>query len=137
VNERQLHLFRSSRQRGLRLPQPREEETHRAVAKLLRRWKNPGWLANHFPAGELRDKATAGKLKGMGLVPGWADFVLIGPDGRHYWLELKRGSAPLSEAQKEFRDGMWERGVAYAVARSLDEAISVLSDWGAIRVRLS
>lgn len=134
---RQLSLFRSKRQRGVAAPLPLEVKTHMALAKTLRLGLRPGWLCNHFPAGELRDKTTAGKLKGMGLVPGWADFVLIDSRGVHHWLELKRGKAPLSEAQVAFRDEMWKRRVPYAVARSYDEAIEILCGWGAIRVRLA
>ena len=108
---RQLHLFKGKRQRGMMAPLPLEAKTHMALAKTLRIGLKPGWLANHFPAGELRDKVTAARLKGMGLKPGWADFILIDQHGRHYWLELKRGKAPLSEAQKEFHVEMVARGV--------------------------
>lgn len=132
----QLEMFPKAKFRR-RSPEPMEQETHRELAKTLRRWSNPGWLSNHFPAGELRPKATAGKLKGMGLVPGWADFILIDPRGQHYWLELKRGGAPLNDAQVIFRDQMWERGVPYEVARSLGEALEILARWGAIRVKVS
>ena len=31
------------------------------------------------------------------------------PDGRHYWLELKRAKAPLSEAQERFRQELVDR----------------------------
>lgn len=137
MNERQLHLFKSKRQRGVALPLPLENKTHMALAKTFKVGLKPGWMSQHIPLGELRDPITAARLKGMGTKPGWADFVLIDGQGRHYYLELKRGKAPLSEAQKQFRDDMYERGVPYAVARSYEEAISVLSDWGAIRVRLS
>jgi hypothetical protein len=39
----------------------------------------------------LRDAATAGKLKAMGLQPGWPDILLVNPSGRLHALELKRG----------------------------------------------
>ena len=61
------------------------------------------------------------------------DFLLIGPDGRHYWLELKRGPAPLSEAQERFRRELVERTVVHGVARSFEDAVAWLRDWGVLR----
>ena len=49
----------------------------------------------------------------MGVRPGVFDFLLIGPDGRHHWLELKRGGAPLSAAQERFRRELVERDVTH------------------------
>jgi len=134
---RQLSLLKGKRQKGELLPLAREFKTHVALAKALAVGLNPGWLANHFPAGELRDKATAGKLKAMGLKPGWPDFVLIDPVGTHYWLELKRGKAPLSEAQAAFGEAMLKRLVPWAVARSFDEAVTILTGWGALRLQVT
>ena len=42
------------------------------------------------------------------------------PDGRHYWLELKRAKAPLSEAQERFRQELVDRTVVHGIARSFD-----------------
>ena len=78
-------------------------------------------------------KATAALLQRMGVRPGLFDFLLIGPDGRHFWLELKRGRAPLSEAQERFRQELVERSVVHGVARSFDEAVACLREWDVLR----
>jgi hypothetical protein len=133
----QLHLFKSRRQVGERAPLPLERNSHIAVADALRVGCEPGWLWTHFPAGEYRSEQTGALLKRMGLQRGWPDFLLIGPDGDHCWLELKRGKAPLTWEQKAFRDEMQIRGVEWALARSFDEAIEALRVWGALRLTVS
>jgi hypothetical protein len=103
-----------------------------AVADALRVACASGWLWTHFPAGELRHPAVAGQLKAMGLNPGWPDIMLLSPLGLFHALELKNGNKPLSTAQEAFRDACVARRVPWAVARSVDEALRVLTRWGAI-----
>ena len=55
------------------------------------------------------------------------------PDGRHYWLELKRAKAPLSEAQERFRQELVDRTVVHGIARSFDDAVACLRDWSVLR----
>jgi uncharacterized protein (DUF58 family) len=71
-----------------------------AIADSLARGAAPGWIWTHFPAGEKRSEKTAALLKRMGVKPGFSDFLLISPNGRHHWLEIKRGLMPLSEHQE-------------------------------------
>jgi hypothetical protein len=118
-------------------PLPKEHRTTAAVADALRVAAAPGWMWSHFPAGELRDDVTGAKLKRMGLKRGWSDFVLIGPDGVHHWLELKRGKASLLVEQEAFAQQLLQRGVPWKLARSFDEAIAVLTGWGAIRLTVA
>jgi hypothetical protein len=129
----QLSLFASSRQRGRKPPRAYEFAVHCLVADTLARWAEPGWDWTHFPAGELRDRVTASRLKRMGLKPGWPDFVLLDPEGRFHGLELKRKGNTLTEAQVAFLDRSRARGTAYEVAWSAREAIDILKLWGAVR----
>jgi hypothetical protein len=142
----QLSLFKGKRQRGVKPPPALEFKTHCMVADALRIGAMPGWQWTHFPAGEARpsfvDKKgrrvspAADRLKRMGLMPGWPDFVLVSPAGRFFGLELKRGKAPLTDDQEAFRKWCGAHLVPYVVARSFDDAIRALAGWGAIRVRL-
>lgn len=135
---RQLDLLKHPRrQRGVKLPPAPEFRTHCAIADSLRLGLEQGWLWTHFPAGEKRDAGAAARLKRMGLQPGFPDFLLISPTGLHYWLELKRGRAPLTLAQSAFHLAMLKREVPCRVARSFEEAIDILRGWGAIRVRVA
>jgi hypothetical protein len=122
--------------RGPRCPPPPapERRTHIALADFLRQFADPGWLWLHIPNGEYRTPATAALLQRMGVLPGAFDFLLIRADGMHHWLELKRGAnADMSLAQIRFRHELQIRGVPYHVARSFDEAVALLKQWGVIR----
>jgi hypothetical protein len=126
----QLALFNERRRRA---PPAIERRTHIALADLLRRLARAGWIWMHIPNGELRTKATGKLLKRMGVLAGTLDFLLIGPDGQHYWLELKRGRAEPSDKQLEFIAGLRERNVPHAVAHSFDEAVDYLKRWDVLR----
>lgn len=106
-----------------------ERALHMSVEAFLRH----AWPAHlpytHFPAGELRDKATAGKLKAMGLKAGWPDFIFILPNGQAAFLELKAGRGDLSESQIELRRALVALKCGYAVARSVEDVERTLSRW--------
>lgn len=118
---------------------PSEFQIHCGVADALRMLARPGVLWSHFPSGESRDARTGAKLKHMGLQPGWPDFIIIVPGDdpwsrpRICFLELKTIRGRLSQTQQEFRDNAVAVGCRHSVARSVDEAVEVLSRWGAIR----
>jgi hypothetical protein len=94
----------------------------------------PGWLFLHPANGEYRNPTTAALLKRLGVLPGAFDLLLIGPDGVHHWLELKRAAGgKLSPRQQWFADELSARGVPYAVAAGFDQAVKVLQSWGVLR----
>jgi hypothetical protein len=128
----QLPLFLERQRR--RPPAPLERRATIAIADLLRTAAKPGWWWSHIPSGELRTEKTGALLQRMGLKPGMADFLFVGPGGRLCFLELKRSrGGRLSPAQKEFREEMERRGVPYAVAGGFDQAVEVLQSWGVLR----
>ena len=110
-------------------PRQTEIALHMSTAAFLRRAWPEDLPWTHFPAGEVRDKATGGKLKQMGLAPGWPDFIFILPRGQCGFLELKAKGGTLSDAQILFRDLAMAAGCGYAVCRSLDEVEETLSRW--------
>ena len=50
------------------------------------------WLMYHVPNGEKRDKATAAKLKRMGVKPGVCDIVLPAARGGYHGLYVEHCS---------------------------------------------
>ena len=129
----QLDLFQRRRKTAKPKP-PIERRTHIAVADVLRAAAFPSWLWLHVPNGEFRTDATGALLARMGVKPGVFDFLLIGPDGTHHWLELKRArNAPLSKAQLEFRAELIRRNVPHAIAYSFDDAVAWLKSWRVLR----
>jgi hypothetical protein len=131
----QLHLFGGRRQRGRKLPAPLEHILQRQTAAIIDRWAVPGWMITHFPAGELRHPAVAKKLKAFGLKRGWADFLLLppAPDLRLHQLELKRRGETLTENQEHMQQFCAVNGYPYEVVNTLDDAIAVLTRWGAVK----
>jgi hypothetical protein len=69
VTERQLHLFKSRKQRGCAPPAASEYQLHCAVADMIRRWIMPGWKWSHFPAGEERPSQTINGKRGSKSSP--------------------------------------------------------------------
>jgi hypothetical protein len=113
-----LALARGRRVRTRRAPefQPKEIETHIAVAGVLRRFARSDWRWGHYPAGEHRDVRTAAKLRAMGTQAGWPDLLLFDPEGRLHALELKRQGNHLTDEQKAFAAWCAEHALPHAVA---------------------
>jgi len=132
---RQLDIFKSSRQKGVKPKPALERATHIAIADLMHWGLSRDWWFSHIPAGEKRSKNTADLLKRMGTKPGMADFMLLGP-GMTCFLELKRKPNKLTEAQKLFGVRALGAGDHYAVAYSYAEAEVILRGWGAIRTSI-
>jgi hypothetical protein len=134
---RQLSLFKSKRQRGVKPPPPREFGTHAALTDTLRICCSKQWRYTHIPLGELRDKATAARLKRMGVTPGWPDFLFAGPRGRVVWLELKRaGTMRFSEDQLALQPWLVASGHEYIAANSLKQAVESLQAMGVLPTRV-
>jgi hypothetical protein len=123
--------------------QAREKEVtslHIPLVAMLRWCIRPDVIWRHVPNGEHRDKRTAAKLKGMGVLAGSADleFHWRDWDGARYrrrvlHLELKIGKRPQSEAQAAFALAMKLLGDDYYIAKSIDEAIGILGAHGLIK----
>lgn len=110
-----------------------EETIHRAVVDALARAAKPGIAWTHMPAGEARAKGVAGKLKGMGVKPGWPDLLIV-KGGRLYGLELKTETGRVSPAQVAAHEALRAAGAEVAIAFGLDAALEQLARWGVLRV---
>ena len=130
VTARQIDLFT---RRPRKLPPAPEFSTHVMLADVLDRWRSPGRRFTHFPAGELRNKITAARLKCMGVKPGWPDLILLSPTSLAHFLELKRRGERLSDHQAEFADWCAVHNYPFACCDDFDSALASLKDWGAVR----
>lgn len=104
-----------------------ENQDHVALAKHLDARLKKGVTWWHTPNGEKRDKATAAKLKRMGVRRGVPDFFFAAD--RLYALELKRlKGGKLSDEQEDMIDALHKAGVIVIVANGLDEALAILEN---------
>jgi hypothetical protein len=122
-------------------PKPRkapaalEFRTCCALADTLRRFAEPGWRWTHFPAGEYRRPETGERLARMGLKKGWPDYQFLSPTGVTFYLELKRKGNALTAEQDEFRRVAEPLNI-WGVARSYEQAIAILQQWGVLSDRI-
>lgn len=86
-----------------------------------------------IPNGEKRHIAVASRLKAEGVRRGSPDIFVCLPEGKIGWLEMKAAKGALSKEQREFRDKVQALGHLWALARSVDEALEILTRWDALR----
>ena len=118
---------------------PRDYSEHRlqkAVVQFMKRAAKPGAFCFACPNGMVSDHVSVARMKDAGLFPGVADLVVILPSKEAAFLELKTPTGRLQPSQKDFKTLCARYDLKYAIARSLDEAIEVLTKWGALRHKL-
>lgn len=99
----------------------------------------PDVLAFHVPNGGKRDVREAMRFKAMGVVSGIPDLVCTWPVGRIGFIELKATAKDdSSDNQKAIQSRLRGMGFPVTVARSVEEALDALREWGApIRGRIA
>jgi hypothetical protein len=130
---RQLHLFKSRRQRGNTPPTASEYQLHCTVVDTVRRWRTPGWIFTHIASDEKRDQVTAARLKRMGVTSGFPDRVFFGPSGEVCFIELKAERGRLSDHQAAVMNHLRAAGHGYHCSSDYRDMIEVLKGWGVLR----
>ena len=117
-----------------------EMNLHMYVVDLLGNCAAPDVMWWHNANGELRDEKTGAKLKRMGVKPGLPDFTILIPKqapGDIAFLEIKGDGGTVSAVQKDFMARLRRIGCLVGVARTPEEACSMLVSWGAVRTQRS
>lgn len=109
-----------------------ENSIHKALVERLELGVMPGVFWFHVPNGEYRAKATAARLRSMGVKAGVPDFVFI-INGRAHFLELKRDGGRLSPTQLETIERLVACKCPVSTAVGLNDALSVLETWRVLR----
>lgn len=76
---------------------------------------------------------NAVKMKAEGVRSGVTDLCFMFPNGRVAWLEMKKPGGSLSETQRQFRDICKALGHTWGTAKSVDEALEILTEWDALK----
>lgn len=115
-----------------------EADIQRVIVQTLRTVLPPDAIVHHS-ANEIRGGTDAQRAQainvGMGVHPGFADLLVLS-EGRLLFLEVKSKTGRLSETQEAFRDAVQAQGLAWALVRSVDDALGALAEHG-FRTRIS
>jgi hypothetical protein len=110
-----------------------EQSFQIALVELITLNLAPGWFFFHVPNGGFRSRTEAGILKAMGVKKGVDDLIFIQRGGLVYLLELKRPDGSRTKAQRDFHFWCQANDVPSEIASDLEEAIGIITDWGALR----
>jgi hypothetical protein len=108
-----------------------EQSLQRAVIDLIATTAHPYAFTFHVPNGGWRRPTEAKIMKGLGVVPGVPDLIILF-GGRAFGLELKAPRGRMSDDQIEVHCWMKRAGAEVATVSSLAQALDVLVGWGVI-----
>lgn len=89
--------------------------------KYCLKFHKPRWMVLHIPN---EGKNNANLIK-LGLYPGAADNLIIDPNGKAYFVELKAKGKTQRPNQKEFEAHCKQTGVPYYLADNIEDAIAI------------
>lgn len=109
---------------------PSEHQIQKAVFQWLRA-VHPKIVAYAIPNAARRSAAQAAYLKAEGLRAGMPDIVIARPCGGFHglYIELKTKTGRISDVQKQMLFALAAEDYACAVARSVDEAINLITTY--------
>jgi hypothetical protein len=113
-----------------------EAAIQRAVFQHLRARSAPGVFAFHPANGGYRKPVEAAIMKGLGVVAGVPDVIVIHA-GRCYALEIKASGGRATPKQLAAIAAMEAAGAYTCIAKNLDRALEVLERWQILRGRAS
>ena len=116
-----------------RILDPSEHLIQVRLCDYLRYAAKPDVYFFAIPNQSNRHISNASKMKAEGVRSGIADLCFMFPAGRVAWLEMKRPDGALSDTQKNFRDICAALGHAWGLAKSVDEALALLTEWDALK----
>ncbi|MCP4243928.1 MAG: VRR-NUC domain-containing protein [bacterium] len=112
----------------MRSPRRHEEaEIQKGIVRDLSQVLLPPFILHHSAnEGGKGSKAAQGILKAMGVYAGFSDLLLLGPERRGLFLEVKTKAGRQHPTQISFEQQVGEFGWPYEVVRSSVEAIDAV-----------
>lgn len=111
----------------------RKDASEEAIQKAFFQWVKlacpKGVICFAVPNGEFRHKATAARLKTLGVMAGVADVVVVLPDISVGFIEFKANKGVPNADQREFRKRCEAIGAPYAICRDSTEAKELVERW--------
>ncbi|MCP4122435.1 MAG: hypothetical protein GY751_11835 [Bacteroidetes bacterium] len=111
---------------------PTENQLQISVVANMRASKayNDGWTFYAVPNDGRQGEGHRIHAWKMGQLSGVGDLYLNNPAGVSMYLELKRIDGEQADDQIAFQKHCESKGIDYQVARSLDDAMEILKQWG-------
>lgn len=109
-----------------------EAQLQKAIVEHLRLIGTPGMIYFSLPNEGKRSPQAGLELKRMGLRPGAADLCIV-VNGRAHFMEFKSKAGSQSPEQVAFAADCVVAGCPYELANNIDDALHVLSKWGALK----
>ena len=97
---------------------------------IIARLRMSGIVCHHSPNAAKRSVINGRRVKQDGMITGWPDLTVVGPEGLVAFLEVKAPGGKLSPAQGEIGMMLMRMGQVWAEVRSQDEAVQTLQEWG-------
>lgn len=97
---------------------------------IIARLRMSGIVCHHSPNAAKRSVIGGKRVKQDGMITGWPDLTVVGPEGLVAFLEVKAPGGKLSPAQGEIGMMLIHMGHTWAEVRSQDEAVAALKTWG-------
>lgn len=97
---------------------------------IIARLKLSGIVCHHSPNAAKRSVIGGRRIKQDGMITGWPDLTVVGPEGLVAFFEVKAPGGQLSAAQREIGEMLCRMGQTWQVVRSQDAAVAWLQAWG-------
>jgi hypothetical protein len=85
------------------------------------KFHEPRGMIFSIPNGGTRNKLEAITMKATGLLAGASDLIVITPNGKLIFVELKTDTGKQSDKQIDFENRVKKLGFEYHLIRSIDE----------------
>ncbi|CAB4155746.1 VRR-NUC domain containing protein [uncultured Caudovirales phage] len=123
---------RDNRARVLEIALPKRKAQPEAAIQraIIARLRMSGIVCHHSPNAAKRSVNGGRRVKQDGMITGWPDLTVVGPEGLVAFLEVKAPGGKLSPAQAEIGMMLMRMGQVWAEVRSQDEAVATLQQWG-------
>ena len=117
----------------MKQPGPSEHRIQATLVDYLYYAAKPDVYYFAIPNQANRHIRNAVKMKAEGVRSGVADMCFMFPQGRVAWLEMKKPGGSLSATQKQFREVCHALGHQWGTAKSVEEALDLLTEWDALK----
>ena len=89
----------------------------------------PRYVIFAVPNGGTRDRKEMIWMLREGILPGAADLIICGDNGKILFVEMKTKTGKQSKNQKNFEEKVTKLGFQYIVCRSLEDFIKAVRAW--------